>query len=80
MLPAIDNDLSRQSCRISSTVTVSHTVDDLLLNWWQWTAFGGSVVILVVLVVICVSVRRRAHRSRGTNPAFHSEGLESNCR
>ncbi|XP_028444258.1 uncharacterized protein LOC114562157 isoform X2 [Perca flavescens] len=49
--------------------TVSHTYN-VHLNHWIWILLGVSTFILIVLLVLCVLLRRRLRRSRGEDPIY----------
>ncbi|XP_041791826.1 uncharacterized protein LOC121605809 isoform X2 [Chelmon rostratus] len=44
--------------------TVSPADNLSLLDWWLWITLGVSAVILIVLLVICVLMRKRGRSSR----------------
>ncbi|XP_041791829.1 uncharacterized protein LOC121605809 isoform X5 [Chelmon rostratus] len=41
-----------------------------LLDWWLWITLGVSAVILIVLLVICVLMRKRGRSSRAEDPVY----------
>ncbi|XP_078115468.1 uncharacterized protein LOC144523640 isoform X3 [Sander vitreus] len=50
--------------------TVSPRDNFSLIDHWMWILFGVSTFILIVLLVLCVLLRRRCRRSRGEDPIY----------
>ncbi|XP_032382716.1 uncharacterized protein LOC116696096 isoform X2 [Etheostoma spectabile] len=50
--------------------TVSPTDNFSLDGHWMWILLGVSTFILIVLLVLCVLLRRRLRRSRGEDPIY----------
>lgn len=59
------------------TVPISSTNAPLFDKSWMWIALGVSSLVLIVLLIICVVLRRRLRRSRGTSLPFQCHGLEN---
>ncbi|XP_041791828.1 uncharacterized protein LOC121605809 isoform X4 [Chelmon rostratus] len=52
-------------------ITTVSPADNLsLLDWWLWITLGVSAVILIVLLVICVLMRKRGRSSRAEDPVY----------
>ncbi|XP_039666038.1 uncharacterized protein LOC120564865 isoform X2 [Perca fluviatilis] len=50
--------------------TVPHADKLSLIDRWMWILLGVSTFILIVLLVLCVLLRRRLRRSRGEDPIY----------
>ncbi|XP_031174369.1 uncharacterized protein LOC116063511 isoform X2 [Sander lucioperca] len=50
--------------------TVSPRDNFSLIDHWMWILLGVSAFILIVLLVLCVLLRRRLRRSRGEDPIY----------
>ncbi|XP_034738392.1 uncharacterized protein LOC117951029 isoform X2 [Etheostoma cragini] len=67
-IPTLTSNHSNGTKLIISTVSPTDTFS--LDGHWMWILLGVSSFILIVLLVLCVLLRRRLRRSRGEDPIY----------